>query len=124
MEKYVLLIEDDPFLQKAYEMKFSLKGVPFRLVGDGREMMQILKENTIERPAAVVLDLLLPYVGGFEILEEMRRTKGWEAMPVIIVSNVKDAGGIQKAESLGVKNYFIKTGMKLDDAVEKILSYF
>lgn len=124
MEKYVLLIEDDPFLQKAYQMKFTLKEVPFRLVGDGREMMQILKTNTMERPAVVVLDLLLPYVGGFEILEEMRRTRGWEAVPVIIVSNVKDTGGIQKAESLGVKNYFIKTGMKLDDAVEKILSYF
>lgn len=124
MAKYVLLIEDDPALQKAYQMKFSAKGAEIKLVGDGKEMMQLLRENTMERPAVVVLDLLLPYVSGFELLEEMRKTKGWEELPVVIVSNLNEEGGVRRAESLGVKNYFIKTGMKLDDAVEKILSYF
>ena len=123
MAKYVLLIEDDLALQKAYQMKFETKGVALRVVGDGKEMMQLLRENKMERPGAVVLDLLLPYVSGFEILEEMRRTKGWEGIPVVIVSNVKEENGLQRAEHLGVKNYFIKTGMRLDDAVEKILSY-
>ncbi|MBI3684935.1 response regulator [Candidatus Azambacteria bacterium] len=124
MEKYVLLIEDDLPLQKAYQMKFAAKGVALRIVNDGKEMMQLLKENIMERPAAVVLDLLLPYVSGFELLETMRKTKGWEEVPVIIVSNIKDEVGVQKAEHLGVKNYFIKTGLKLDDAVERIQNYF
>lgn len=124
MNKYVLLIEDDLSLQKAYQMKFEAKGVALRVIADGKEMMQALKENIMERPVAVILDLLLPYVSGFELLEEMRRTKGWEHIPVIIVSNIKDEVGVQKAERLGVKNYFIKTGLKLDDAVERIQNYF
>lgn len=123
MGKYVLLIEDDLTLQKAYEMKFASQGITLRSVNDGKEMMQLLKQNALERPTVVILDLLLPYVSGFEVLEEMRRTRGWEDVPVVIVSNVKEESGIQRAENLGVKNYFIKTGVRLDDAIEKIISY-
>ncbi|MBI5912900.1 response regulator [Candidatus Azambacteria bacterium] len=123
MAKYVLLIEDDPALQKAYQMKFETKGVAARVVIDGKEMMQLLKQNTMERPGVVILDLLLPYVSGFEVLEEMRRTEGWHDVPVVIVSNIREEGGVQKAERLGVKNYFIKTGLNLDDAIEMISGY-
>lgn len=123
MSKYVLLIEDDPSLQKAYQMKFETKGIALRTVADGKEMMQLLKENAIERPGAVILDLLLPYVSGFEVLEEMRKTEGWHDVPVVIVSNIREEGGVQKAERLGVKKYFIKTGLDLDDAVEMISGY-
>jgi len=123
MTKYVLLIEDEPALQKAYQMKFETKGISLRTVGDGKEMMQILRENKIERPGVVILDLLLPYVSGFEVLEEMRKTEGWHDIPVVIVSNIREEGGVQKAERLGVTNYFIKTGLNLDDAIEMISGY-
>lgn len=123
MTKYVLLIEDDAALQKAYQMKFEAKGVQSRTVGDGKEMMQLLKQNAMDRPGVVILDLLLPYVSGFEVLEEMRKTEGWRDIPVVIVSNVREEGGVQKAERLGVKNYFIKTGLKLDDTIEMISGY-
>ncbi len=123
MEKYVLLVEDDQSLQKAYQMKFASKGVAFRAVGDGKEMMLLLKQDIDVKPSAVVLDLLLPYVSGFEILEEMRKTKGWEHIPVVIVSNVSDSIGLEKAENLGVKQYYLKTGINLDEAVDKIIGY-
>jgi len=123
IEKYVLLVEDDPSLQKAYQMKFASKGVAFRAVGDGKEMMLLLKQDVEHKPSAVVLDLLLPYVSGFEILEEMRKTKGWETVPVVIVSNVSDTIGVEKAENLGVKQYYLKTGINLDEAIGRIISY-
>lgn len=123
MDKYVLLVEDDPSLQKAYQLKFELKGVPFKSIHDGKEMMMFLKQDTKERPGAVVLDLLLPYVSGFEILEEMRKTKGWETIPVVIVSNVSDMVGLEKAENLGVKHYYLKTGINLDEAIGRIIGY-
>lgn len=123
MEKYVLLVEDDPSLQKAYQLKFEIKGVPFRSINDGKEMMMFLKQGTEERPGAVVLDLLLPYVSGFEILEEMRKTSGWETIPVVIVSNVSDMVGLEKAENLGVKHYYLKTGINLDEAIGRIVGY-
>lgn len=122
-QKYVLLIEDDPALQKAYTLMFQLRNIPIRIVGDGKEMMQMLKKGELEIPAAVILDLLLPYVSGFEILEEMRQMDAWKDVPTIIVSNVKDEEGLQKAERLGVKKYFIKTGLKLDDAIDIIVGY-
>ena len=122
-QKYVLLIEDDPALQKAYTLMFELRNIPIRIIGDGKEMMQLLKGGKLEIPAAVILDLLLPYVSGFEILEEMRQMDTWKDVPAIIVSNVKDEEGLQKAERLGVKKYFIKTGLKLDDAIDIIMGY-
>ena len=121
--KYVLLIEDDQALQKAYTLMFELRNIPLRIVGDGKEMMQLLRKGDLEIPAAVILDLLLPYVSGFEILEEMRQIEKWKDIPAIIVSNVKDEEGLQKAERLGVKKYFIKTGLKLDDAIDIIMGY-
>ena len=45
MSKYVLLIEDDPSLQKAYQMKFETKGIAARVVGDGKEMIQLLNQK-------------------------------------------------------------------------------
>lgn len=123
MDKYVLLVEDDPSLQKAYQLKFEIKGVPFKSIQDGKEMMMFLKQDVEQLPGAVILDLLLPYVSGFEILEEMRKTKGWENIPVIIVSNVSDVVGLEKAENLGVKHYYLKTGINLDEAIGRIIGY-
>jgi len=102
---------------------FEIRNIPLRIVGDGKEMMQLLKKGELEIPAAVIMDLLLPYVSGFEILEEMRQTEKWKDVPTIIVSNVKEEEGLQKAERLGVKKYFIKTGLKLDDAIDIIMGY-
>ncbi|MEK7519941.1 MAG: response regulator [Patescibacteria group bacterium] len=122
-EKYVLLIEDDPALQKAYQMKFETHGVKPHVVENGREALQLIKQSGGVYPSVVILDLLLPYVSGFEILERIRETEGWRDVPVVIVSNLSEDSGMKKAESLGVKNYFIKTGINLDEAVGKILSY-
>lgn len=123
MSNYVLLVEDDPSLQKAYQLKFELKGISHKSIEDGKEMMAFLKQEKENLPSAVVLDLLLPYISGFEILEEMRKTKGWEMIPVVIVSNVSDMVGLERAENLGVKHYYLKTGINLDEAIDRIIGY-
>lgn len=124
MAKYVLLIEDDPSLQKAYQIKFENKGIETRLIDSGKEVMQLLKDEQLaDLPGVVVLDLLLPYISGFQVLETMRSIDKWKNIPVVIVSNLAEEDGLKKAEKLGVKHYFIKTGMKLDEAIERIVSY-
>ena len=125
-KRYALLIEDDPSLQKACRMKFADKGVALHVVGDGQEMIDVLEKGIMAPPAVVILDLLLPHVSGFDVLEKIRQTQGWKTVPVVILTNVShQPEDIElKMRRLGVKEYIIKTDVTLDRVMDKILSYY
>ena len=123
-KKYILLVEDDPSLQKACKFKFETKGIDLRVIGDGQEMKDFIKQNTKDLPAVVVLDLILPRVGGIEILNEMHNTEEWKDIPVVILTNITQIIDLEHLRQLGVKDYLIKTDITLDKAVDKILSYY
>ncbi|MEK7657891.1 MAG: response regulator [Patescibacteria group bacterium] len=122
MKNYVLIIEDDLLAQKAYQMKFAKAGVEIKSVSDGNEAVKFIGENN-EPPAVALLDLMLPFVSGFEILETMRKNKKWQNVPVIILSNLSQEADMERAKNLGVKDYLIKADTRIDDVIAKALKY-
>lgn len=120
--KYVLIIEDDLLVQKAYQLKFAKAGVETKSVNDGNEAIKFIGENT-EPASAALLDLMLPFVSGFEILETMRKNKIWQNVPVIILSNLSQEADIERAKNLGVKDYLIKADTRIDSVIEKTIKY-
>lgn len=123
-KKHILLIEDDLSLQKACKLKFETKGIDLRVISDGQEMKDFVKQNAKDLPAVVVLDLILPRVGGIEILNEMHNTEGWKDLPVVVLTNITQIIDLGHLRQLGVKDYLIKADITLDKAVDKILSYY
>lgn len=116
----IVIIEDDVFLVKAYQIKFEREGFNVFIAMDGDEGLKIVKK---EKPALIVLDLMLPKMNGFEFLKKIKSDESMKDIPVIALSNLGQRLDQEKALSLGAAEYFIKTEHTLEEIVEKISKY-
>jgi two-component system alkaline phosphatase synthesis response regulator PhoP len=115
--KTIMLVEDDHFLSSLMKARLEKEGFMVTQAFDGEEAMEALKKDT---PALIVLDLIMPKVTGFEVLQMISITPELDKIPVIIVSNLAQDSDIEKARQLGVKEYFIKVKVSIDDLIGKI----
>ena len=99
----ILVIEDDPRIQKALHRQFTAEGFDVRVVGDGAEALGACRDL---RPTAVVLDLMLPGVSGRELC---RGIKAWSSsVPVIILSAVSEVADKVLLLEMGADDYVTK----------------
>jgi len=103
MTRSILIIEDDPRIQKALERQFVAEGYTVQIVGNGTEGLSICKTL---KPAAVVLDLMLPGLSGREICKSI---KNWSAdTPVIILSAISEVADKVLLLEMGADDYVTK----------------
>lgn len=111
----VLLVEDRDDLATMYRMAFDLAGFETRIAETGTEGVAIAESGW---PQVVVLDLQLPDVDGFGVMDAMR--KRGIAMPVIFLTVTDDGAIIRRALSLGAVDYLVKPRVKPGDVVWRI----
>ncbi|OGE85898.1 MAG: hypothetical protein A3J48_00995 [Candidatus Doudnabacteria bacterium RIFCSPHIGHO2_02_FULL_46_11] len=116
-KKTVLVVEDEEFTLKAYKVKLEKAGFEVLIAKDGSEAVNYLKKDP---PDIVLLDLMLPYLNGFEVLEKLRTTPKWQKVPVLITTNLGQPEDKDRALKLGATDYLIKTNVKIDEIVKKI----
>lgn len=116
----ILIVEDDNFLVKAYQIKFDRAGFDVVIAVSGDEGIEMAKKNM---PALIVLDLMLPKMNGFEFLETIKKDEKLKNIPVITLSNLGQKSDIEKAMSLGAAQYFIKTDHTLEEIIKEIKKY-
>lgn len=119
-KKAVLIVEDDAFLVKAYQTKFSKEGVDVWVASDGKDAVGMLEKDP---PAVVLLDLMLPRMSGFDVLETIRKNAAWKKVPVLILSNLGQDTDIERGKSLGATDYIVKANVKINDVVAKVKKY-
>jgi PleD family two-component response regulator len=115
--KRVLIIEDDKFLSSLIKVHLEKEGFLVVQAFDGEEAIELLKT---ERPSIIVTDLIMPKVMGFEILQTISMIPELQDVPIIILSNLAQDSDIEKAKQYGVKEYFVKVKISVDDIVKKI----
>jgi len=71
----------------------------------------------------ILLDLLLPGLNGYEVLQKIRDSGETKALPVIVFSNLGQREDIEKAKAIGVNDFLIKANFTLDDVVTKVASF-
>jgi len=113
-EKKVLVVEDDHFLAKIYKIKLAKENIDAIISLDGEEALEIIKK---EKPALILLDMVLPGMNGFEILEKVRQEPALKKIPVIILSNLGQDADIARGKELGVIDYFVKSDISIHDVV-------
>ncbi|MGC9968889.1 MAG: response regulator [Minisyncoccia bacterium] len=118
-DKKVMIIEDDRFLSSLIKTRLEKEGFHVAQMFDGEEAIQALKQ---ERPNLIILDLIMPKVTGFEVLQAISILPGFENTPVMILSNLAQDSDIEKARQLGAKEYFVKVKISIDDLIGKIKS--
>lgn len=117
MTKKILIIEDEEIMQELLEKKLTKEGYKVLIAKDGKEGLRTMKELS---PDLILLDIIMPNLGGFEVMEEMQKDKELSSIPVIIISNSGQPVEIDKAEKLGVKDWLIKTEFDPKEVIEKI----
>ena len=122
MAKKIMLIEDEEILSGLLRRKLEENGYEVIVAFDGEEGIEIMKK---QRPDLVLLDIVMPKMGGFEVMEEMNKTPelNLKGLPVIIVSNSGQPVEIGKAQELGIRDYLIKTQFDPQEVVDKVKKY-
>ena len=113
----VLIVEDDAFLRKLLTDKFKSEGYSVESAEDGKEALNQIEKD---KPSIVLLDLLMPGVDGFQVLETIRGKQTTKELPVVVLSNLGEQEHIARAKKLGADDYLIKAHLFLDEIVERV----
>jgi len=120
-KKSILIVEDDDFLRSLVDRRLTGDGYEVLIAKDGNSGFEMALKKI---PKVILLDLLLPGVSGYEVLEKIRAKEETKDIPIIIFSNLGQKEDVKKAMQLGANDFLIKANFTLDDLVEKIKVYF
>jgi len=119
--KKILLVEDDPFLIDIYQKKLKDSGFKVEVAEDGEKALEILKEKSFD---LMLLDIVLPRIDGWKILEEIKKMKeekkDLEKMKIVVWSNLGEKEDVKKGLSLGATSYLIKANFTPSEVVREI----
>lgn len=105
----VLVVDDDGDTRRLISAILQRIGVQCILVKDGPTALTLLEEGLV--PAMVILDLMMPEMDGFEVLERIRAMSDMDTLPVLILSATMDPGAIRRALDSGADAYVTKAYM-------------
>ncbi len=113
----ILLIEDDPFLSSMYSTKFEMENFYVSSAEDGEKGLKLALN---EKPDIILLDILMPKMNGFEVLEKLKANEETNKIPVILLTNLNQKDEIERGMSLGANDYLIKAHFMPSEVVDKI----
>ena len=114
----ILIIDDDEFLLDMYVAKFKEEGFEVELARGGKEALNKIKEGIY--PEVVLLDVVMPGMDGFELLEIIRKEKLIPTSKIIILSNLSQKEHLDKGTNLGVADYVVKAYFTPSEVVKKV----
>ena len=113
----ILIIEDEVTLQKTLQEILLQENYEVISALDGKQGLELALS---EIPDMILLDLILPKMDGFEVLEALKKDEKTKEIPIIILTNLGSIEDVQKALALGATNYMVKANYNLSDIVDKI----
>lgn len=117
MAKKILLVEDDPGLSLAYRIRLKLDGFEVYEVGDGEKALSAALEH---QPDLIVLDIMMPKISGFDVLDILRNTPATEKIKIIMLTALSQPKDKERACLLGVDEFLVKSQVTIDGLVERI----
>ena len=117
MAKKILIIEDEEIMYTALERKLKSTGYEVSVAEDGVEGLEKMRK---EKPDLILLDIIMPRKGGFEVMEEMQKEEDLKNIPIIVISNSGQPVELDKAKELGAQDWLIKTEFDPQEVIEKV----
>lgn len=114
----ILIAEDDLFIAEVYFAKLNSEGFDVHMASNGEEALATFEKVN---PAIVLLDILMPKMDGWEVLNKIRKIN--KDAIIIMLTNVGDKTSIDKAMEVGANDYFIKSFFTPEEIVKKIRQY-
>jgi len=122
MSKKILIVEDEEYLLDMYKMKFTSAGYDVTTAVNGVEGLELASTGKFD---LVLLDLIMPKMNGYQVLDELRSNEATKNLPVYILSNLGQGSEIDQGLNHGANGYLVKssfTPSQLLEQVEQLLS--
>ena len=114
--KKVLLVDDDKITGKMISAFFLSSGISTEIAMNGIEGLEVLKKI---RPDAIILDLMMPEMDGFEFCEQVKKNEQLKDIPIIVISAFCTEGNIKRILALGACHFF-KKPFRIKELIEKV----
>ncbi|MCA9331656.1 response regulator [Candidatus Saccharibacteria bacterium] len=115
--KKILLVEDDDTLANVYKTRLHAEGFDLKRVPNGEEALAAALEY---KPDMILLDVMMPKVSGFDVLDILRNTPETTNTKIIMLTALSQDSDRKRAEEMGVDDYLVKSQVVIADVVERI----
>ena len=116
-KKKILLVEDDIALSAVYRSRLEIEGFDVREVNNGEDALSATVEY---RPDLILLDVMMPKISGFDVLDILRNTPETANVRIIMLTALSQSKDKERAESLGVDDYLVKSQVVIGDVVARV----
>jgi DNA-binding response OmpR family regulator len=113
----ILLVEDDDSLANVYVTRLQAEGFEVRRVSNGEEALAAALSY---HPSLVVLDVMMPKISGFDVLDILRNTPETANLKIIMLTALSQESDKERAKALGVDDYLVKSQVVIADVVDRI----
>lgn len=117
VKKKILLVEDDVALSNVYKSRLDIEGFETSAVNNGEEA---LSAAIAFKPDLILLDAMMPKISGFDVLDILRNTPETANIRIIMLTALSQPKDKERAESLGVDDYLVKSQVVIGDVVERV----
>ncbi len=119
-KKKIMVVEDDVFVMDIYHTKLEQEGFQVIEAANGLEAIKKLEEVI---PDVMLLDILMPYMDGLEVLEKIKADDRFKNIPVVLLTNLSQKEEVNKGLKLGANDYLIKSHFTPSEALDKIKNF-
>jgi len=116
-KKKILLVEDDVALSGVYKSRLDMEGFDTQIVNNGEVALSAAVEF---KPDLVLLDAMMPKISGFDVLDILRNTPETANIKIIMLTALSQPKDKERAESLGVDDYMVKSQVVIGDVVDRV----
>lgn len=114
-----MIVEDDIFVMDIYHTKLTQEGFDVLSATNGMDGLKKLKEEA-EVPDLMLLDILMPYMDGLEMLAELKKDDRLKNIPIIMLTNLSQKADVDKGLGLGANDFLIKSHFTPSEVLDKI----
>lgn len=116
-DKTILIVEDEQILVDVLERRLKQEDYEVEVARDGQQGLELIQSI---QPDLILLDIVMPKMGGFEVLEKMNEDPELSELTVMVISNSGQPVQLDKAEELGAEDWIIKTEFDPDQVIKKV----
>jgi two-component system cell cycle response regulator len=117
----VIIVEDDAMISEIYQKKFSDSGFEVFMADSGEKALELAKK---ENPDMMLLDLIMPKMDGFEVIENMRKSEFGNETKIFVLSNLSQKEDRDRAMGLGANGFIVKSDYSPSDLVKEVSRLF
>ena len=116
-KKKILLVEDDEVLASVDRARLEMEGFEVEEVHDGEKALSVAINF---RPNLILLDVMMPKINGFDVLDILKNTPETMNMRIIMLTALSQESDRDRAEKLGVDDYLVKSQVVISDVIERL----